>query len=228
MDLKRLEIILMRHGTTPWNEEKRYLGHTDIGLSDQGREELAPVREKLCDRSFGRVYCSDLARCRESLQEVRPDLAGEAVYDDRLREMDFGVWEGHTYDQLKDNALYRQWLDEPKRVTSPQGESWEAFESRIAAFAAFMLQEAESRAAGCTENTENTENIENTENTGSSGNKACASVLLVAHGGVIRQIVHAFMKTIAFWDIRIEPGNLLVLTLERTEEGWSGANLGDI
>ncbi|GIO31819.1 MULTISPECIES: histidine phosphatase family protein [Paenibacillus] len=219
MDLKRLEIILMRHGTTPWNEEKRYLGHTDIGLSDRGREELAPVREKLRDRSFGRVYCSDLARCRESLREVRPDLAEEAVYDHRLREMDFGVWEGHTYDHLKDNALYRQWLDEPKRVTPPQGESWEAFESRIAAFAAFMLQEAESRAAGCTENT---------ENTGNSGNKACASVLLVAHGGAIRQIVHAFMKTIAFWDIRIEPGNLLVLTLERTGEGWSGANLGDM
>lgn len=207
MDMKRLEIVLMRHGSTPWNEEKRYLGHTDIGLSPRGRDELAAVREKLRDRSFGMIYCSDLSRCRESLREVRPDLIEKAVYDSRLREMDFGAWEGHTYDQLKDTALYRQWLDDPKHATPPQGESWEAFESRIAKFLAGMLQEAE---------------------TGAPEHGESAPVLLVAHGGVIRQVVHAFMNAVAFWDIRIEPGNLLVLTLERTEEGWSGAELGSV
>ena len=217
--LKRLEIVLMRHGSTPWNEEKRYLGHADIGLSPRGREELASVRKKLRGRHFGLIYCSDLARCRESLRAARPDLSDKAVYDKRLREMDFGEWEGHTYDQLKDIALYRQWLDDPQRATPPQGEAWANFESRIAAFAASMLQEAESRVSGCAANDEHSDN---------RGNNANPSVLLVAHGGVIRQIVHAFMKSIAFWDIRIEPGNLLVLSLERTEEGWSGVGLGEI
>ncbi|MEC0238406.1 histidine phosphatase family protein [Paenibacillus dokdonensis] len=205
MDITRMELVLMRHGSTLWNEQKRYLGHTDLSLSLQGREEMISARRNLKGMSFCSVYCSDLARCRESLHAVRPDLSAGAIYDSALREMNFGDWEGHTYDQLKDVALYRQWLDDPQHITPPEGEAWVSFERRIAAFLDSMLYSAE----------------------GGKKRKSASptSVLLVAHGGVIRQIVSLLMPGKGFWDIRVEPGNLLILTMEHRGESWVGVDL---
>ncbi|MWV44366.1 histidine phosphatase family protein [Paenibacillus sp. HJL G12] len=205
MDLKRIELVCMRHGSTVWNEQKRYLGHSDLSLSLHGQKELSSARDKLKEMMFDAVYCSDLARCRESLEVVRPDLMANAVYDSALREMDFGKWEGQTYDQLKDWPLYRQWLDDPQHVTPPQGETWDSFERRIAGFLKSMLQSGEQRQ---------------TETSAFS-----ESVLLVAHGGVIRQMISCLMPGRAFWDTRIEPGQLLVLTLERRDEEWSSLEI---
>ncbi|WP_136603877.1 histidine phosphatase family protein [Paenibacillus dokdonensis] len=205
MDIKRMELVLMRHGSTLWNEQKRYLGHTDLSLTLQGREEMISARRNLKGMSFCSVYCSDLARCRESLHAVRPDLSAGATYDSALREMDFGDWEGHTYDQLKDVALYRQWLDDPQHITPPEGEAWVSFERRIVAFLEFMLNSAEREKK--------------------HKSASPASVLLVAHGGVIRQIVSLLMPGKGFWDIRVEPGNLLILTMEHRGESWAGVDL---
>ncbi|MEC0373654.1 histidine phosphatase family protein [Paenibacillus chibensis] len=200
-----MNLVLMRHGSTLWNEQKRYLGHTDLSLSPRGREELTSAQAKLIGMNFDRVYCSDLARCRESLNAVRPDLAAGAIYDRALREMDFGAWEGHTYDQLKDTALYRQWLDDPQQVTPPEGEAWASFEGRIAAFLGRMLPSSE---------------VTQPEPPSFSTN-----VLAVAHGGVIRQIATQLVSGLAFWEIEAGPGQLLGLTLEQREESWTGAEL---
>lgn len=205
MDIRRMNLVLMRHGSTLWNEQKRYLGHTDLSLSPQGQEELTSAYAKLTGMNFDRVYCSDLARCRESLNAVRPDLAAGAIYDSALREMDFGAWEGHTYDQLKDIALYRQWLDDPQRVTPPQGEAWASFERRIAAFLGRILQSPEIFQPAPPSFSKN--------------------VLVVAHGGVIRQIATQLVSGLAFWEIEAGPGQLIGLTLRQREERWSGEEL---
>ncbi|MFU1796269.1 alpha-ribazole phosphatase family protein [Paenibacillus azoreducens] len=207
MDMKSIELVLMRHGSTLWNEQKRYLGHTDLGLSSLGRNELVSARGKLKEMSFSSVYCSDLARCRESLKEVRSDLVMEAVYDQRLREMDFGDWEGHTYEQLKDVPLYREWLNDPQGAAPPQGESWSVFERRVDEFLQNMLQAEKQKQTLDPEKPR--------------------MALVVAHGGVIRQIVYTLVPDQAFWDTRVEPGNLLVLTLERNGDtaDFQGRNL---
>ncbi|MEJ1715082.1 histidine phosphatase family protein, partial [Escherichia coli] len=86
--------------------------------------ELLPVKEALKGRRFQKVFCSDLKRCRKTLEWIYPTSIDSVVFDKRLREMDFGEWEGHTYDQLKDMNNYRGWLDNPQLVTPPGGESW--------------------------------------------------------------------------------------------------------
>lgn len=205
MDINRMELVLMRHGSTLWNEQRRYLGHTDIPLSPKGVSELASARVKLQGWPISRVYCSDLARCRESLDAVRPDLSASAVYDSALRELDFGAWEGRTYDELKDIPSYRQWLDNPRQVTPPMGESWEAFERRITGVLHTVLPPADNDLA--------------------DDASYSSSVLVVAHGGVIRHIVSRLMPGTAFWDVSSEPGSLLVLSLERRHGGWTGCEL---
>lgn len=100
---------------------KKYLGHTDIGLLPNAKEELAPLHEQLSGISWNEVYCSDLLRCRQTLEQILPDAIGQVKFDSRLRENDFGQWEGLTYDQLKDNPVYRSWIDAPQEVTRPVG-----------------------------------------------------------------------------------------------------------
>lgn len=128
------EIMLIRHGITAWNLEKRYLGHTDIGLLPEAEQELALLREEISHVTWDALYCSDLLRCQQTLIHIAPSQVGQAKLDARLREIDFGQWEGLTYDQLKDNPQYRDWIDAPQEVTPPKGEPWKAFAARIDSF----------------------------------------------------------------------------------------------
>ncbi|MGE7827049.1 histidine phosphatase family protein, partial [Paenibacillus sp. NPDC093718] len=143
----RITLHLVRHGRTLWNEERRYLGHEDQGILMEGRQQLLPLRDRFFTGQFVRIYCSDLLRCRQTLNVILSDLKMAApddevlsriipgvVYDPRLRELDFGDWEGKTYEDLKSDISYRRWIDTPAEVTPPNGESWEAFRSRVQAF----------------------------------------------------------------------------------------------
>lgn len=139
-----LELVLIRHGHTQWNKERRYLGSTDLPLLPEERQQLSTLSgQPALGGEFWRVYCSDMLRCRETLAAVAPHLERQAIYDSRLRELDFGAWEGCTYEQLQDNQLYRSWIDHPELVTPPEGEAWEQFEARVDDFWAQLEQELE-------------------------------------------------------------------------------------
>lgn len=192
-----LELICIRHGATQWNKERRYLGHTDIGLLQESLTELLPLKEALGGREFRKIFCSDLKRCRETLEWVYTTSTGQVVFDNRLREMDFGEWEGQTYDQLKHIPMYRNWLDNPQSVTPPGGESWGHFQERISDFLNSLTYLVEKY---------------------SEDNQ----VLIVTHGGVIRQIAAMTIPGSSFWDFQAEPGSLLTLKLIHDEGQWTG------
>lgn len=193
-----LELICIRHGATQWNKERRYLGHTDIGLLHESLTELLPLKQALEGSRFRKIFCSDLKRCRETLDWVYTTSTEQVVFDNRLREMDFGEWEGQTYDQLKHLPMYRNWLDNPQTVTPPGGESWEHFQERIADFLNSLSYLVEK-------------------------DNEDKRVLIVTHGGVIRQIAAMTIPGSSFWDFTAEPGSLLTLKLIYAEEKWTGS-----
>ncbi|WP_152400444.1 histidine phosphatase family protein [Paenibacillus cellulositrophicus] len=251
--VKQDDLVLVRHGTTPWNREKRYLGHTDIPLDRGGRDELAPLARELAGKAFHGVFCSDLARCQETLAIISPAHADTAMYDPRLREMDFGAWEGHTYEQLQHEPLYRQWIDSPQQVTPPGGESWADFAGRIDGFVGSLLKDVEeacSRPAeaqtgggselsrlqrietgkaalpgskGIGDRKEALSRSQGPEDTGPES-QVPPKMLIVAHGGVLRQLAVSFVPGLSFWDVHVQPGSLLRIRLSFTEEtgGWDG------
>ncbi|MGG2994813.1 histidine phosphatase family protein [Paenibacillus macerans] len=144
----RIEWWLVRHGLTEWNVQHRYQGHSDPALLPCEASGLEPLRRDLAGVDFSAVYSSDLARCRQTLEYARPDLMGRCVADRRLREMDFGAWEGRTYEMLKDDASYRAWIDDPQRVTPPGGESWQAFRARVEGVRQELAACSQALAAG--------------------------------------------------------------------------------
>ncbi len=119
----RRTVHLIRHEKTKANVERRYIGHTDQPI-------LMPVSADIpINPTF--IFGSDLLRCQQTAACYFP----HALYiaDERLREMDFGDFEMKTYEELKDNASYRAWIDTPDLVTPPNGESFAQFRERVMA-----------------------------------------------------------------------------------------------
>lgn len=94
-------IYLVRHGETQYGNEKRYLGHTNCELSVTGKKQavyLAEVFEP-SNVPIDHIFSSDLIRCKKTIQTVFPDRA--IIYSDLLREINMGIWDGLTFDDIK-------------------------------------------------------------------------------------------------------------------------------
>ncbi|MBW4083480.1 histidine phosphatase family protein [Paenibacillus sp. S150] len=200
-----LELVLIRHGHTLWNRERRYLGSTDLPLLPESKAELAKLRKQPeLAGGFWRVCSSDLRRCRETLEVIAPHLAQAAIHDSRLREMSFGAWEGLVYGQLQHNPRYRRWIDDPAAVTPPGGEAWAAFTERVEGFVSGLLQSA--AAASRLEN---------------GGEPPHLRALIVTHGGVIRQLLTKIAARSSFRDTAAPlPGTAVTVRLMLQGGQW--------
>jgi broad specificity phosphatase PhoE len=136
-----LTLVLTRHGLTPRSKPEQHLGQTiDVPLSEAGREQAAALRDRLAGVAFDRVFSSPLARARETADIV----AGErdVTVDPRLKEMDYGAWEGLTYAQIdeRDPVRRRAWEREPAVLRCPKGESGNDVAARAGAFLVDLLE----------------------------------------------------------------------------------------
>ena len=137
---KAKEILLLRHGKTPGNALRQYIGSTDESLSPEGRAELEKFRYAPADI----VYISPMLRCRETAELLFP--GSELISVDDLREMDFGHFEGRSYLDMAEDAEYRAWLDSNCEAPIPGGENKADFTDRCcAAFEAVLASDASDR-----------------------------------------------------------------------------------
>ena len=117
----RTTVRLIRHELTQANIERRYIGWTDQSIMRQVSADI-PFTPSV-------IYGSDLKRCEETAACYFPNVT--FIANAQLRETNFGDFEMKTYDELKNNSLYRAWIDEPLVVTPPNGESLTTFNTRI-------------------------------------------------------------------------------------------------
>ena len=112
-----MSIYLIRHGKTRANEEHRYCGSTDLPLSDSGREELERLHYRLPEDV--RFVTSGMRRTEQTLEI----LFGKVPHtrDPRFREVDFGIFEMGTYEELKDTPSYQAWLTGDNEINVPPG-----------------------------------------------------------------------------------------------------------
>ena len=96
-----MELILMRHGTTQGNLERRFIGTLDVPLLPQGEELARRVGATL--PAVEHIYRSPLQRCRRTAELLWPGV--EMTVVDELRESDFGPFEGKNHEELKDDPL---------------------------------------------------------------------------------------------------------------------------
>lgn len=129
------EIILVRHGQTPWNKDKIFRGTVDIPLNDTGREEARLAGEWLKGETLHAAYTSPLSRSRDTAEAIaRPH--GLAVADlPGLGDLNYGDWQGLPLSEVKVKYadLYRQWETAPHTVRFPKGETLDEVRARALA-----------------------------------------------------------------------------------------------
>ena len=119
-----LKLYLIRHGQTPGNKQKRYIGTTDEALSTEGREFL----KKLDYPAPDQLFVSPLLRCVETAGILFPGKKRHII--EELSECDFGEFENRNYLELSGNENYQKWIDSNGTLPFPGGESREDFKRR--------------------------------------------------------------------------------------------------
>ncbi len=159
-----MQVYLFRHGQTPGNAARKYLGVTDEPLSDLGIETAKKVGS---DPAVREVLVSPLRRTQMTASILFPNARQRVCFG--FREMDFGDFEGRSAQEMENDPDYRYWVEQTRCMgPCPHGDATVVFQHRVAA--AFRREVEKAQAAGQ------------------------ESLYFVVHGGVIMTILHRFAR----------------------------------
>ncbi|TAM37878.1 histidine phosphatase family protein [bacterium] len=176
------KLVLIRHGITEWNKQRRYCGCKDIGLSSLGKAQAIRLRKKLKGFEFDRIYCSD----RKRALQTRAILFGknDFIKMKDLREIDFGVLEGLRHEEIlkKYPKFYKEWLADPYKGRIPEAEPMPIFKKRVQGAIKKILQAGRGK-----------------------------TIAVVCHGGVIGIFVSSLLKSRNFWRYVPSPASVTLI-----------------
>jgi probable phosphoglycerate mutase len=129
--------LIVRHGETLWNVERRFQGHEDSPLTDRGKAQADALGARLERMNFDALVSSDLGRARETA-DIIARRSGLSSYetDSRLRERHYGMMEGLRIMEVraKQPGLFAAWNADDPDFVIPGGESHRQHYERNAAF----------------------------------------------------------------------------------------------
>lgn len=117
-------ILLIRHGETAWNAERRLQGHIDIALNAAGLAQAAALGQALADEPLAAIIASDLQRARQTAQAVADVKHLSVQTAPLLRERCYGAFEGLLYADIAARYPheYAQWQSRQIDAVMPSGE----------------------------------------------------------------------------------------------------------
>ncbi len=127
--MKSYTIHFIRNALTDENLEGRYIGHTNVELSNEGKLQLGQMREDFVYPPVDALFTSPLKRCTETASILYPD--NKPIVIDGMIEYNFGEFENKTAEQLEKYEEFPRWLAGEKGVKPPYGESNEEFAKRV-------------------------------------------------------------------------------------------------
>lgn len=134
--MKETEIILIRHGETEWNSQKRMQGHSNSDLSEVGRGQIQALGELMKNVSFDHIYSSDSLRTSQTAEAITQYSGHKIQFDQRIREKNLGVFEGLTSTEAKERhpEVYRLFKTAGANYVIDEGESTQQLLERALEF----------------------------------------------------------------------------------------------
>ncbi len=127
--MKSYYIHFICHGNIDETLKGKYIGTTNVSLSDKGKMELKKLDHNMKYPGGTALFTGPLKRCKETCDIIYPAL--KPIVIDQLTECNFGEWEGKTAEQLKDDKDFQKWIGGSNDVKPPRGESSADFTRRI-------------------------------------------------------------------------------------------------
>lgn len=192
-------LVLIRHGESVWNVERRIQGQTCRGLTEHGHLQAQRTAEVVAARYPGAaLISSDLGRCVDTAAPVAAALGVAASADAELRERDWGRWEGLRREDLERDHLenYRRWRAGDDVIGEVGGESDAVLRERASrAFRRLLAADATDGSAGTPDA------------------EGASTVVAVSHGGTIWYGLHVLLRMDAYRLGTIENASITEIVL---------------
>ena len=128
-----LKILLIRPGTTEFDQQGRILGTLDVPLCTEGDNEVAEIIPQLSDQSIDAVYSSPSEAAAQTARRVSEELSIKHKTINQLSNVNHGLWQGLLVDEVKRKQpkVFRQWQEHPETVCPPEGEMLSVARNRV-------------------------------------------------------------------------------------------------
>ena len=127
-----MNIFLVRHGETEWNNLGRFQGQVDVTLNRTGLEQSLDIARASFTWNLSAIYASPLIRTMQIAEEIGRQIGLSVTADNRLMELNLGKLEGITGQDMRNNwaEVYTNWRTDPGYTTLPGGESLSELQER--------------------------------------------------------------------------------------------------
>ncbi len=159
-------LYLCRHGEVAGDGKRRYNGHRDVDISENGVRQMKLLKEKLKDAPLTAIFSSDLIRTVKGAEIIGAYHNAPRIIKVEFKERSVGVWEGMSFEEIEGRYPddWKAWLSDIVHFAPPGGESLLEVSHRVLPILRRVIETH-------------------------SGEE----ILLVAHGGVNRVILSAAM-----------------------------------
>jgi len=142
-----VELHLIRHGQTNWNEERRAQGQSDSKLTKIGKEQAVALGKKIKQIKFDKIFCSSSLRTRQTAELVFPKTELNIEYLDSLREIFLGSWEGKLYKdiEVENPESHNHFWKEPHLFKLTGAENFYQLQKRAIKVVDSIVEEFESK-----------------------------------------------------------------------------------
>ncbi len=141
--METVKIFVARHGQTPLNAVNCMQGQIDVELSELGKRQAEELKERLKEENFEHIYTSPLIRAYDTAKKASEYHDCPFKTDDRIKEMNFGEWEGNPIEKVKSEGgepAYYFW-NEPHNFHITTGETFYQLIDRVGDFLDMIVEE---------------------------------------------------------------------------------------
>lgn len=179
-----MKIYLVRH-TKPAVPDGICYGQTDLDVGDTFEMESKTVQEQLSKTHISQVFSSPLLRCTRLARSFISKF-GSVIYDDRLKEFNFGHWEMKPWTDIAKDPRSTTWYSDYINVPVPGGDSFMDLIERVRDFTREIFEDYSGQ-----------------------------DLLIICHGGVIRafNIIIKGTDPISAFDLKVDYGEVQAIEI---------------
>ncbi|MGD9719828.1 MAG: histidine phosphatase family protein [Pirellulales bacterium] len=130
-----VQFVLIRPGSTDYDEQGRMQGTLDIPLSPKGTTQVEQMIEGLRTLGISAIYRCPCQSAEQTAEAISEALHVKAKEIEALSNIDLGLWQGMLVDDVKHKQpkVFRQWREQPETICPPEGEMLSEVQSRVQA-----------------------------------------------------------------------------------------------
>ena len=142
-----VQIVLIRPGSTDYDQQRRIQGNLDVPLNEQGAAEVARMIEPLRGQNIEVIYAACCEPAMQTGQAIAQALDVKLRKLDRMQNLNHGLWQGMLIEEvrLKQPKVYRQWQEQPELICPPEGEMLSQADERVEQAMTKLAETAQGR-----------------------------------------------------------------------------------